>query len=201
MSGEKTIHILDGDSSRRGLTARKIFSVGMHAEVYEGLRELASRPPKSGLILAYDQYSGPVVPQIVESAGSGKYFPIALYSDRPDPERIVEAMLSGALDYLAWPFESEVFERSFARISTAGKALVERRREFARAKALTERLTSRESEVLVTLVNGASNKDIAKALGISVRTVEIHRANMMRKLGATNTSEAVRIGLIAEAGF
>lgn len=200
MSVTGTVHILDGNLSRRASIARGIFSQGMHAEVYEGLRELMSRPPCSGFILAFDEEGGPAVPEIVESAGGDRnYVPVAMYSDHLDPERIVGAMLSGALDYLAWPFDAEALERSLIRMNTSGNAHVVRNYKAAEARSLVGKLTGREREVLRALLNGASNKDMAKVLGISPRTVEIHRGNMMRKLNASTTSDAVRIGLLAEA--
>lgn len=60
-----------------------------------------------------------------------------------------------------------------------------------------ERLSTRELEVLIGLVRGASNKAIGRALGISPRTVEIHRSNLKRKLGAASTADLVRIGIYA----
>lgn len=202
MSIARTVHILDHDFSRRASIAREMFGQRMHAEVYEGLRELMSRPPRSGFILAFDQEDGPAIPEIIESAGGeGSYLPVAMYSDHLHPERIVEAMLSGALDYLAWPFDAEALERSLKRMDTLGQAHLARRCKTAESRGLVEKLSGREREVLHALVNGASNKDMAKVFGISPRTVEIHRGNMMRKLSASTTSDAVRIGLLAEADF
>ena len=72
-----------------------------------------------------------------------------------------------------------------------------RERRDAKAQKLIRLLTGREMDVLKCLVSGASNNEIASRLGISPRTVEVHRANMMRRLNARSVADAVRIGLYA----
>lgn len=80
----------------------------------------------------------------------------------------------------------------------AGSRVQLRRVQIAsRAESLVETLTTRERQVLLGLVDGLSNKGIARALNISPRTVEIHRGHLMRKIGAKSVADAVRIGLYA----
>lgn len=198
MTNPKTVHILDKNVARRGSIARQIYTHGMHAEIYERLSELTTRPPSLGLLLASDEDGGPETSEIIGAMGqTGSFVPVAMYSSQPDAERIVSAMLSGALDYLEWPFTFAALNKSLERLEGANKALAARRHKEAQALRLVESLTVREREVLHSLVGGAANKDMAKAMGISARTVEIHRGNMMRKLNASTVSDAVRIGLLA----
>lgn len=198
MANAKTVHILDPDITRRGAVARQIFGFGMHAEIYEGLSELSSSPPSSGVLLAFDDREGPDISDIIGTIGqNGSFVPVAMYSGHPDPERIVDAMLSGALDYLSLPVEPAALRRSLDRLDHSNRALAARKRKEAGARNMVDALSGREREVLRALVSGAPNKEIAKVMGISPRTVEIHRANVMRKLAASTTADAVRIGLFA----
>lgn len=201
MPKSETIHVLDHDVRRRATIARQLTRLGHHAELYDSLRELSGRPPSSGLLLVFDDNSEFLASNAVEVIErTGNFVPVALYSNKISPERIVSAMISGALDYLSWPFEPAAFQQSLHRISQAARAQEERRRKVANARLLVQKLSNREQEVLRALVNGASSKHIGKDLGISPRTVEIHRANLMRKLNAPTTVDAVRIGLYAGEG-
>lgn len=193
-----TIHVLDRDIRRRASVSRLILGFGQHVELYDGLNELSSRPPSSGILLLCDDGPEPVLSRAVEIIASGEgHVPVAVYSSDVRPERIVSAMLSGALDYLSWPFDPQVFKHSIERLGRADEILAVRQRNAMTARRVVETLSPREREVLRGLVNGASNKEIAVALAISPRTVEIHRAKMMRKLNASTTADAVRIGLYA----
>ena len=105
----------------------------------------------------------------------------------------------GALDYLSLPLETERFERCLARIEKEAEVFGAARRRMIEARDRIASLSVREREVLEWLAEGSSNKVIARELDISPRTVEIHRANMMHKLGARHAAEAVRLKL--EAGL
>jgi FixJ family two-component response regulator len=131
----------------------------------------------------------------IETKGTG--LPMVFYSEQPTAPQIVGAMLSGALDYLEWPFEAKLLNKTFDRLATEGEERTMKERRKAEAKMKVGALTPREREVLTLMVGGLANKENASVLDISRRTVEIHRGNMLRKLGATSTSDAVRIALYA----
>jgi two-component system response regulator FixJ len=109
-------------------------------------------------------------------------------------------MKAGAVDFIEKPFEKAVLlsalEAGFDRLERAGKRHA--RGEAARARL--EVLTGRERDVLEGLVRGHPNKTIAYDLGISPRTVEIHRANLMTKLDVASLSEALRLAFAAGIG-
>ncbi|HVT54953.1 MAG TPA: LuxR C-terminal-related transcriptional regulator [Xanthobacteraceae bacterium] len=150
------------------------------------------------MILASDDEVRSDLPELIEMLdANGRRLPVAMYSNEPSPEKIVKAMLDGALDYLQWPFEPQLLDRAVDRLQAEGKRRAEQDRRRARARALVEALSPRELEVLSLVVLGNANKEIAEDLGISPRTVEIHRSNMMRKLNARSTSDAVRVALYA----
>lgn len=194
----ETIHVLDCDVQRRASIANAALGFGHHAELYDGLDELSDRPPGSGLLLLFDDISQPVLPKVFEIIEArGGYLPIAMYSHEIRPERIVAAMRSGALDYLRWPFQPNTFEESLKRLRSTGRTLEAKRRKFVTARLLVEQLSGRERQVLRGLVNGASSKNVGKVLGISPRTVDVHRASLLKKLNVSTTVDAVRIGLFA----
>lgn len=194
----ETVHIIDENVSRRASMTRSVLSIGYHAELYEGLEEFSSRPPSSGIIMAYDKGTGSIVPDVLGTmSNSRRHAPRAVYSSDIKIERIVEVMLAGAIDYLAWPLTSQTLRKSLGNIGRISEATLERRRKEAAARILVDQLTPRENNVLAALIDGASSKDMAAMFGLSLRTVEVHRASMMKKLGARSAADAARIGLFA----
>jgi two-component system response regulator FixJ len=107
-------------------------------------------------------------------------------------------MKAGAVDFIEKPFQNSVLlaaiEQGFGRL----KAAAITREQRAEAAVKLQLLTAREREVLDGLAKGLPNKSIAYDLDISPRTVEIHRANLMTKLGARSLSEALRVAFAAE---
>jgi two-component system response regulator FixJ len=106
-------------------------------------------------------------------------------------------MRHGAIDYLRWPFDARVLDECLRRLFEEGDRRLKTEQERVEARIKVERLTERERDVLVSLLRGNSNKEVGAELGISPRTVEIYRKNMMEKLRARSPSEAARIGIYA----
>jgi two-component system, LuxR family, response regulator FixJ len=123
--------------------------------------------------------------------------PVIVITGHGDVPLAVEAMKIGAADFLEKPFDDEVLLAS-VRLALQQRD-GERRRHGERAEidARLAALSNREREVLAGLVAGRANKQIAYDLGISPRTVEIYRANLMNKMQARSLSELVRMALIA----
>lgn len=130
----------------------------------------------------------------------GVLLPVIVMTGHGDVNVAVQAMKAGAVDFIEKPFEKAVLlgalEEGFARIEQAGRG----RARADEARVRLEALTPREADVLQGLVRGHPNKTIAYDLGISPRTVEIHRANLMTKLGVASLSEALRIAFAAGLG-
>ncbi|MGB3470888.1 MAG: LuxR C-terminal-related transcriptional regulator [Erythrobacter sp.] len=193
-----TLHIIDTCSNQRAGIASSIYALGHHAEVYGNISELTAHPPRSGIIIARDDASMGGVTAIIECMVKlGIWLPVIAVDEQPLPARIVQAIKAGALDYLPLPIDQERLERTLARVSLEAEAYSVQKRRMIDARGRIKSLTVREREVLDLLTDGGSNKEIARALEISPRTVEIHRSNMMTKLGARHAAEAVRFRLEA----
>jgi len=126
--------------------------------------------------------------------------PIIMITGHADVPLAVEAMKAGVADFIEKPFQDDVL---LDAITTALRDGAEGRRGAAEAAEITGRMASlsgREGEVLKGLVAGHANKVIAFDLGISPRTVEIYRANVMTKMKAASLSELVRMAILAERG-
>jgi FixJ family two-component response regulator len=126
--------------------------------------------------------------------------PIFMISGQGDIAMAVNAIKNGALDFIEKPFRgSEIV----ARLDEAIGAFARRQAESSSSKISSlhfpgrEPLTRREREVLEQFVSGASNKEAGRQLGISPRTIEDHRANIMKKLGAKNATDLIRIVMSA----
>jgi two-component system, LuxR family, response regulator FixJ len=124
--------------------------------------------------------------------------PIFIISGQGDIPMAVEAIKSGALDFIEKPFDADTV---VARVRDAIAAWSKRESATESAEVLStnfpgrELLTPREREVLNQIASGASNKEAGRQLGISPRTIEVHRARIMEKLGAKNAADLVRIVL------
>lgn len=126
-------------------------------------------------------------------------WPIIVMTGHGEVPVAVRAMKQGAVDFIEKPFSEEAL---LGCLATAFKLLNEREAAGRRKRAARERvdqLTARETEVLEGLLAGESNKQLAQRLGISLRTVEMHRGNMMDRLEVANLAEALTLAL--EAGL
>jgi two-component system response regulator FixJ len=188
------IHIVDQDIRRRATLSRKIIELSSHAEIYEDCAEFTQRLPHDGLLLVANDEA----PSLLELLNEGSIeLPLIVYAEQPDMSEVVEAVQSGALDFLEWPITQERLRDVLQRAEELGSRKVAQIRKRTTAKNRVSTLSPRELDVLLGLLAGGSNKTIAESMNISPRTVEIHRGNMMRKLGADSSGDAVRIALYA----
>ena len=202
-SEERMVHLVDDDGSVRRSVAFMLKTSGHQVQSYESGAELLknSAQLEQGCILLdirMPGMDGLEVQQKLQEKGIG--LPVIIMTGHGDVGLAVRAMKAGAVDFIEKPFEKDTLfsslDEGFRRLSQE-QVTGERRRD---AKVKLQALTARELDVLDGLAQGMPNKTIAYDLGISPRTVEIHRANLMTKLGARSLSEALRIAFAAGDG-
>ncbi len=199
MEKHHIIHCLDSSSRVRADLARTILGLGYHAEVYANLEELTNCRPENGLIIAKDQMETGGIPELARRLRAADILlPIVGYSEEPAISQSVAALKAGALDYLALPSDMARLEEILGDLVGEANALMEALRVISDARKRLDKLSPRERDVVDRLALGMTNKEIARELGISPRTVEIHRANMKQKLGARHSAEAVRLHITAQ---
>jgi two-component system response regulator FixJ len=193
-----SVHIVDRDSARRANIAALVFACGHHAEVYADHSEFLAYAPKNGILLAYVEPShGDVVALIKRMTQEGSWLPVIAMADRPEINSVVATIKAGAIDFLGCPLERSTLLNAIEAAMRDSVSLFAMQSRAAEARQRIARLSVREREVLDLVSDGCSNKEIARQLEISPRTVEIHRMKMMGKLGIRRTSEAVRLRIEA----
>jgi two-component system response regulator FixJ len=199
-SEERIVHLVDDDASVRRSVGFMLKTSGHQVQTYESGAELlkSSSQLERGCILLdirMPGMDGLEVQQALQEKGVG--LPVIIMTGHGDVGLAVRAMKAGAVDFIEKPFEKMALlsslEEGFRRISQ--REVTGGRKKDAEVKL--QALTPRERDVLEGLAHGLPNKTIAFDLGISPRTVEIHRANLMTKLGVRSLSEALRIAFAA----
>lgn len=197
------VHLVDDEDSIRRSAGFMLRTSGYRVETYESGVDLLKRgkaldPGCILLDVRMPGMDGLEVQQALRDQGTA--LPVIVMTGHGDIAVAVRAMKAGAVEFLEKPFEKEALlaalREGFARLKQAERGS-ERERD---AKVLIASLTSRERDVLSGLAQGLPNKSIAYDLGISPRTVEIHRANVMDKLAVRSLSEALRIAFAAGLG-
>ncbi|WP_343517602.1 response regulator [Sphingomonas sp.] len=203
MTERSLVHVIDDEESVRRGTSYFLNTLGYAVRTWEsGVRFLKDvRHVETGCILldiGMSKMNGLEVQE--ELNKRGMTMPVIVLTGHGDIAVAVKAMKAGAVDFLEKPFETDALEdairRAFERLA-AEKNVIER---AADAEVVLGALSEREREVLEGLAQGHPNKTIAYHLGISPRTVEVHRANIMIKLRARSLSDALRIAFAAGMG-
>ncbi|MCR5873870.1 response regulator [Phenylobacterium sp. J426] len=200
MASTRTVHVVDDDELLRDFTDHALSQAGyqvlQHPTGEDFLSALAEA--EAGCILLDIQMPGLSGLQVQEALKArGVAWPVVVLTGRGDVRIAVEAMKNGAYEFLEKPYEPAALTATLEAAFEAFEAEREARAEVARAEALIATLSARELQVMQGLLAGMPNKIIAYALGLSVRTVEIYRANVMDKLKARGLSTAVRLALAA----
>ena len=196
------VHLVDDDGAIRRSAGFMLKTSGYQVRSYESGVELLKSPGEltQGCILLDIRMPGMDGLEVQQALkGKGVTLPVIIMTGHGDVTLAVRAMKAGAIDFIEKPFEKATL---LGAIEQGIKLLseVETGRDLGKEAAVRLRaLTPRERDVLDGLAKGLPNKTIAYDLGISPRTVEIHRANLMTKLGVRSLSEALRIAFAAEA--
>lgn len=121
--------------------------------------------------------------------------PMAFITGHGDVPLAVDTMKKGAMDFIQKPFKEDQLVTLVERMLEQARASFAEHQQAASRDALLAKLTGREAQVLERIVAGRLNKQIADDLGISIKTVEAHRANIMEKLGANTVADLLKIAL------
>lgn len=200
MSERRLIHIVDDEESIRKSASFMLRTSGFDVKTWTSgvafLKEAKSVDPGCVLLdIRMPEMDGLEVQVAMNERGIA--FPVIVLTGHGDISIAVQAMKEGAVDFLEKPFEKAqllgAIEAAFDRLDNKEDAVASQQNANVRVAALTPR----ERDVLRGLVRGHPNKTIAYDLGISPRTVEVHRANVMTKLEVRSLSEALRIAFAA----
>lgn len=195
------VHVVDDDEAVRRSLAMLLDSMNMRTATYpsaEALLAVAGEGLEAGCILLDVRMEGMDGLSLIEALRrQGVMLPVVVVTGHADVPLAVRAMRAGAMDFVEKPYSEERILEAVGGALTALRAADQRRALEIQAEAQVAALSPRETEVLAGLVAGKPNKVIGYELGISPRTVEVHRANLMEKLGVRSLPEAVRIGLAA----
>lgn len=201
MPSDKLVHIVDDDDAVRRSAAFMLKHAGYQVESYvSGVEFLKqAKDAKRGCVLLdvrMPEMDGLEVQR--EMAVRGIDLPVVILTGHGDVGVAVKAMRAGAVNFIEKPYEKEALLQAIEEAYQRLDRKHDKEMKASEAKIRLASLTGREHDVLNGLVAGFPNKTIAYDLGISPRTVEIYRANMMEKLRARSLSEALRIAFIAE---
>lgn len=199
MPTEDVVHVIDDDDAVRDSLSFLLQSAGIAVATYESASAFLHAPPRasSGCIVTdirMPGLSGIDLLRRLEDVGVG--LPVIVITGHGDVPLAVEAMKLGALDFLEKPFDDGRFLASVRSALNRHQRDEERERREREVRARLASLSDREREVLDGLVAGKPNKTIAFDLGISPRTVEIYRANVMTKMRAGSLADLVRMALV-----
>ncbi|WP_295884473.1 response regulator FixJ [uncultured Thiohalocapsa sp.] len=202
MSREETVFVVDDDQAMRSSLQWLIESMGMRVETYDSAQAFldAYYPGRAGCLLLDVRMPGMSGLELQAYLAKREHrIPVIIITGHGDVSMAVKAMKNGAVDFIEKPFDDEaliVSIRNALQHDEKQRALRAQRADIAARMA---ELTPREHEVMTMVTDGRSNKEIATALGVSAKTVEVHRARVMDKMRADSLAELVRMVMIAGA--
>jgi two-component system response regulator FixJ len=200
MSKANVIHIIDDEAIIRDSIALVLARNGFCVQTHDSAVEFLDRADADNTACVITDVRMPGMDGIellAKLKELGLSFPVIVITANGDVPLAVQAIKRGASDFLEKPFDDLALLAALREAMTEDSAAEARKGEAA-VVAKLESLTERESEVLACLLKGSPNKIIAYELGISPRTVEVHRANIMHKMKAGSLAELVRMSVAAQ---
>jgi two-component system response regulator FixJ len=203
MATDAVVHLIDDDAAVRQALSFLLATAGYAVRVYESadafLHALPALP--RGCVVTDIRMPGTDGMELQRQLQTRAVnMPVIVMTGHGDVKLAVQAMKAGAVDFIEKPFDDETLLDSI-RIAVARQARnAAHEGQVAAVAAKMTSLSHRERAVLTGLVAGQANKAIARELQISARTVEVHRANLMTKMGASSLSDLVRMAYLAGQG-
>ena len=201
MSTKSIVHIVDDDDAVRTSLATLLEIHGFSTRVYKSGMEFLRRVEPSGpgcalVDLKMPEMDGLALLQKMVEANIK--VPVVMMTGFGEVATAVKAMKAGAADFLQKPLDQAELLMILNRLLSDSQVIAELQEQKKQAQTRLHRLTDRERDVFKGLAVGKTNKGIARDLGISPRTVEVHRAKVMEKLEAITMSDVVRLALMLE---
>lgn len=194
---EGVVHIIDDDAAMRDSLGFLLQVNRIPYRVFESAVAFLEALPEDGGCVLTDvrmpEMNG--IEMVRRLKEQGYRAPVVVMTGHADVPLAIEAMKAGVVDFIEKPFDEDLLLSAIRTALEQGKAQGEQDAALAETRKRIAALSPRESEVLDGLVEGKANKVIAYDLGISPRTVEIYRANLMTKMQARSLSELVRMAL------
>lgn len=196
---EQIVYVVDDDQAMVESLSWVIESVGLKVKTYTRAQDFLENfdPLQSGCILLdvrMPGMSGPELQTKLSALGLPE-LPIIFISGHGDVPLAVRVMKAGAVDFLTKPFNDQVLLESINKALRLDKTNREKQQQNAQAEAKFALLSHREVQVLQGIVAGKQNKVISAELKISLKTVEAHRASVMKKMGVKSVPELVKLVL------
>ncbi len=190
-----TVFIIDDDADFREsvqwLLESTPYTIESYASAQEFLDDYDQRPGCMLLDVRMPEISGLALQQIMQERDIR--LPVIVLTGHGDVPMAVTAMKNGALDFLEKPFDDDVLLKLVDRAMQEAEQRFSQQNEERELRELYDTLSRREREVMDLVVTGNSNREIAETLGISPKTVEVHRARVMRKMQAESLAQLVQI--------
>lgn len=201
MPSDAVVHVVDDDVEVRQSLSFLLATAGLAVRLYESatafLDAVKERP--SGCIVTDVRMPGiDGIEFLRRLKARGFSLPVIVMTGHADVPMAVDAMKEGAADFIEKPFDDDLLIGMIRSALEAHERAAQRHSQAGEIQARLDLLSERERQVLQGLVSGKANKVIAYDLGISPRTVEIYRANVMSKMHAASLSELVRMALLVE---
>ncbi|MBV9433243.1 MAG: response regulator transcription factor [Hyphomicrobiales bacterium] len=201
------VHVVDDDASFRTSTDRLLRACGYVVESYESAEQLLKRLPDNtgvGCIVLDIKIPGLSGPELQNRLNAlGMRLPIIFVSGFADVPTTVHVMRSGAEDLLTKPVAKEILVEAIERAHARSRTLLHRQEQLDLLRSLVRTLSPREGQVFERVVRGKINKEIARELGATERTIKAHRHRMMEKMRVTSLAElaivAERLGVLASS--
>lgn len=193
---QNSIAVVDDDPAVLRSVARLLGVHGLHAKTYTSAPSLLAeidelRPSCIIADLSMPELTGLELQQTISKIDAG--YPMVFISGHGDVRSTVEAMRGGAVDFLSKPFEQQELLDAVRRALEQGRVSRETRRRLGTIRNRLSSLTQREREVFDRVVEGKLNKQIAAELDITEKTVKVHRARVMRKMGVRSVAQLARM--------